>query len=159
MARVRDKEVKIDPSDPDSITFNVGTKAYGDVWATVSKEDWRLIQRYNWAATKRRNVFYVRNGRQDLLHRFIMRPPRGYAVDHIDGDPLNNRRSNLRICTVGENNSFAADARRGGPKPEFVAVPTKEHVVKKVLADGSVKEYRYKTRSKKGTVRKLAPQQ
>lgn len=39
------------------------------------------------------------------LHRTILKQPRGncLVVDHIDGDPANNCRSNLRVCTHGEN--------------------------------------------------------
>ena len=37
------------------------------------------------------------------LHTLIMKTPKGYDVDHIDGDGLNNQRSNLRICTRSEN--------------------------------------------------------
>jgi hypothetical protein len=38
------------------------------------------------------------------LHRFLMGDPPGLVVDHRDGNRLNNRKSNLRVCTVQENN-------------------------------------------------------
>ncbi len=38
------------------------------------------------------------------LHRMIMNPPVGMVVDHINGDKLDNRRINLRICTRTNNN-------------------------------------------------------
>lgn len=38
------------------------------------------------------------------LHRFIMKPEKGLQVDHINGDRLDNRRQNLRICSNAENN-------------------------------------------------------
>jgi hypothetical protein len=43
------------------------------------------------------------NGKLDHLHRIIMNPPKGMHVDHINGDPLDNRRSNLRIVTRSQN--------------------------------------------------------
>lgn len=36
------------------------------------------------------------------LHIEIMQPPKGITVDHFDGDPLNNRRSNLRLATYAQ---------------------------------------------------------
>ena len=38
------------------------------------------------------------------MHREMLSPPPGMDVDHINGNPLDNRRANLRVCTRSENN-------------------------------------------------------
>lgn len=38
------------------------------------------------------------------LNRFIMDAPEGMVVDHISHDRSDNRKCNLRVCTVGQNN-------------------------------------------------------
>ena len=40
---------------------------------------------------------------KQYLHRFVMNPPKNKVVDHINRDTLDNRRSNLRICTIQQN--------------------------------------------------------
>ncbi|MEK6291064.1 MAG: HNH endonuclease [Paraburkholderia tropica] len=49
------------------------------------------------------------------LHRAIMECPEGYEVDHINGDPLDNRRANLRIVLRKQNaqNISAVRGRAG----------------------------------------------
>lgn len=37
------------------------------------------------------------------LHRFLLSPEKNQEVDHVDGDGLNNRISNLRLCTKQQN--------------------------------------------------------
>lgn len=45
-----------------------------------------------------------RGSKQILMHRHIMGvTEQSKCVDHINGDSLDNRRCNLRVCTQGEN--------------------------------------------------------
>jgi len=82
--------------------------------AIIDADDADLVLPYKWSALKVYRcpgLFYAfRNTRKDdgsyttiLLHRHLMNPPSGKLVDHIDGDGLNNRRSNMRIATKAEN--------------------------------------------------------
>ncbi|QDV72469.1 HNH endonuclease [Botrimarina mediterranea] len=76
----------------------------------VDSEDYELlVARGNWCFGAK--GYAARNERRAdgkwravLMHRLIMQAPEGLQVDHIDGNRLNNRRSNLRLCTPVENN-------------------------------------------------------
>lgn len=49
---------------------------------------------------------YVRakiNYKKVLLHRFLMLPPDTMVIDHINHNPMDNRKINLRICTRQQN--------------------------------------------------------
>ena len=43
-------------------------------------------------------------GKTVLMSRMIMKPSKGKVVDHINGNRILNTESNLRICTVSQNN-------------------------------------------------------
>lgn len=78
--------------------------------ALVDDDDFERIRHFHWYARKTRNKFYAaykvkKQGKSTTfyMHREIMNYPEGMHIDHIDGNGLNNQRSNLRICTCQEN--------------------------------------------------------
>jgi hypothetical protein len=68
--------------------------------------DRSLIEAHRWHALMLTGRCYVQSriaGKEEYLHRLIMCAPKNLCVDHINGDGLDNRRANLRICTGKEN--------------------------------------------------------
>jgi hypothetical protein len=56
------------------------------------------------------------------LHRLIMNEPVGQSVDHINGDKLDNRRSNLRICSHFGNMRNRKTSTHAGKQSRFKGV-------------------------------------
>lgn len=50
------------------------------------------------------------------LHRIITECPDNQEVDHIDGNKLNNQRSNLRLCNKVQNQGNRNGSRKSGFK-------------------------------------------
>ena len=70
----------------------------------ISDEDYSEVSKYKWflkRETHKESV--IRTIGKISLSRFLLNPPKGMLVDHIDGNRLNNQRENIRICTPAEN--------------------------------------------------------
>jgi len=84
--------------------------------AIVDDEDFERLSQYKWCyATVGYAVRFEQvNGKRRgvFMHRQIMQPPKDLEVDHINGDKLDNRRSNLRIVTR-QQNRFNERPRKG----------------------------------------------
>lgn len=79
------------------------------VTAYVDNDDFERCKEKSWRISKKRNKLYVVSGSKSkgtmvYLHQFIIgKSPDGYCCDHIDGNSLNNRKSNLRFLSISEN--------------------------------------------------------
>lgn len=80
--------------------------------ALVDDEDFDRVSKYNWSARKFSNGFYAYRGWVDSktkkvknhsLGVFLLNPPKGSVVDHLNGNPLDNRKSNLRVASKQQN--------------------------------------------------------
>lgn len=72
-------------------------------YALVDDEDFERVSEFSWTTVKHGYVGRRLAKGNMLLHRFITDAPIGLLVDHINGDKLDNRRSNLRLATQAEN--------------------------------------------------------
>ena len=76
-------------------------------FAIVDDDMYEYLNQWKWCLRKKsERSFYA--GRNDwenkknhivTMQQLIMNPPKGMVIDHINGNGLDNRRCNLRICT------------------------------------------------------------
>lgn len=82
----------------------------------VDASDYKWLSNYTWGLDSEGYAITTirENGKQKKrkIHRMIMNAQRNQMVDHINGDKLDNRRSNLRFCTNSQNQANAT-SRRG----------------------------------------------
>lgn len=81
-------------------------------FAIIDDEDVELVANYSWRVIPTRNTMYAKayvrgsgrkNPQQVFMHRLIMDAPKELEVDHINGDGLDNRRENMRLCSHAQN--------------------------------------------------------
>lgn len=90
-------------------------------YALIDEEDFDLISQYKWYAKKIGNTFYAaraitvqgqnkhknikRKQKTIIMHREIMKNKlkQNQEIDHINGNGLDNRKCNLRLCNRSEN--------------------------------------------------------
>ena len=82
---------------------------------TIVDDDWyEMLSQVKWFAVRGRptqSPYAASSHCQDRMHRIITDAPKELHVDHINGDTLDNRKSNLRLCTL-QQNSFNQRVRK-----------------------------------------------
>lgn len=112
--------------------------------ALIDDADFPIVSAYRWKFLKRSCghggyaiASEMRDGKKRMLsmHRVLLTPPAHLQVDHVNGDGLDNRRSNIRICTMAQNAANRASYHGGWkgaaplPSGKFVARLTADNGV------------------------------
>ena len=79
--------------------------------AIVDDEDFEELNKYKWSAYKSHKTYYAYRGirvgvnkwTMEYMHRVINKTADNMQCDHIDGNGLNNCKSNLREVTIRQN--------------------------------------------------------
>jgi len=86
-----------------------------DIYAVIDDEDYeKVINAVRNKRSRKEGKWYAHipagskhyamsGGRRKSIHRVVMGNPKGMCIDHINGDTLDNRKQNLRICTKAQN--------------------------------------------------------
>ncbi len=85
-------------------------------FAKVDDEDFDKFGKIKWCAKKFGNTFAATRRKSIYLHREIMGNPNGMFIDHINHDGLDNRKENLRVCTLKQN----CQNKRGSAGPHSI---------------------------------------
>lgn len=93
----------------------------GGMVVLVDEADAPLVHAHTWRAVRDGQTHYARcrvyvsKNKWTLisLHRLIAGAQPGQIVDHANGNGLDNRRRNLRVCTIQQNAAHRIRQRRG----------------------------------------------
>ena len=89
------------------LDFGKRSKAFKDGIKILVDDDFKYLDGFSFKLHN--NGYVCFSSRKDglnskYLHRIIMNAPDDKEVDHINGNKIDNRRENLRLCNRSENN-------------------------------------------------------
>lgn len=105
----------------DDVQYLEVINKYGSkIYFIVDEDMVDIMKTRRWYAMycPHRRSHYLESNDRIKYHRLITNCPNNLVVDHIDRNTYDNRISNLRVCTVAENNKNREVAHfQRNPKP------------------------------------------
>ncbi len=89
-------------------------------FAIVDDKDYERLNKYKWYAAKNKRTFYAMRTGSIYMHRQILGLLLEQQCDHRNHNGLDNRKQNLRICTIAQN--YYNQLHRKGYSSQFRGV-------------------------------------
>lgn len=97
-----------------------------DIFPKLNKFKWHFTNGY---ATTDRYLGKIKGKYKSAIikmHRLVLNAPFDLLVDHINGNKLDNRRENIRVCTKAQN-EVNKPKRKGNYKSQYKGVAYSEN--------------------------------
>lgn len=78
-------------------------KGKNNLYTIVDDDNFYEINKYKWHISSLGYVIRTEKNKIIYLHRKIMNFPLDKVIDHINGNKIDNRKSNLRIVSIKKN--------------------------------------------------------
>jgi len=142
----------------------------GKKWMWIDVEDKNWAEKINWYENKQGYAKWTcrQKGKDIYLHHEIIKRklqldeiPKAMQVDHIDGNRLNNTRSNLRLCTPQQNAQNRKRHRNNTSGQKGVYFNKQKRKWSAYISENGKKKVlgRYHTLEEAAEVRKLAEEE
>lgn len=100
MRKVKNRPLKTKYKKAENFAIGITSRGHRFIF---DFQDWDTVTQWSWSVDPRGYLATTVNKKHVTLHNFLMKPPKGMVVDHINGNRLDNRRKNLRVCTPHQN--------------------------------------------------------
>lgn len=88
------------------LKINISSKKHPNTYTIIDKMDKEKIEPFKWCCSSKGYAVRTGKNKESLsVHRVVMNAKPGQIIDHINGNPLDNRKSNLRFVS-SQQNSF-----------------------------------------------------
>lgn len=109
-------EIRLKETHAEILLYNKKCEVIG--FAMIDCEDIDKVAAFKWSLRTdgyvQTTIYNVKKNASLRLSRLILNAGKGQIVDHIDRNPLNNCKSNLRIVTAQQSSSNRAVVMYGG---------------------------------------------
>ena len=92
----------------DDLLHLLNTKSGALCTNTIDLDKVKLLTLYNWCPDNSGRFLTKKNGRTVYIHELVygVKTNQNYVINHLDGEPSNNKRSNLEVITNWFNSAL-----------------------------------------------------